>query len=275
MLNPNKRTLVFTNSISAVRRLTPMLQHLNLSTHPLHSQMIQKARLRSIERFKAAKPNTTSILIATDVAARGLDIAGVDQVIHYHVPRSADMYVHRSGRTARAEQSGVSVILCSPEEVTPTRRLTAKVHLEQAGTEKVIKELEVDRKVVGRLKPRLDLAKMIADANLAKEKGSRDDEFMKKAAEDLGVEYDSEDIEAAGQWGGRGSGRKDKEKQLRQLSKKELGIMRAQLRELLAQKVNAGVSAKYITGRGDMNELLGANGDFLGRVDGLGFDENG
>ncbi|KAF7555216.1 hypothetical protein G7046_g6617 [Stylonectria norvegica] len=81
LLNPGRRTLVFTNSISAVRRLTPLLANLNLAALPLHSQMAQKARLRSLERFTAAR---NSILIATDVAARGLDIKEVDQVLHYH-----------------------------------------------------------------------------------------------------------------------------------------------------------------------------------------------
>jgi ATP-dependent RNA helicase DDX24/MAK5 len=251
-----------------------MLQNLNLNINALHSQMIQKARLRSIERFAAAKPNTASILVATDVAARGLDIPGVEQVIHYHVPRTADMYVHRSGRTARAEQSGVSVMLCSPDEVIPTRRLTNKVHLEQAGKQKIIRELDIDRKLVARLKPRLDLAKTIADAYLAKEKGSKDGEWMKKAADDLGVDYDSDELDDAGKWGGKGSGRKKKQEELRTLSKREVGIMKAQLRELLAQRINAGVSAKYITGRTDVDELLSATGDFLGKVDGLDFGDD-
>ena len=101
--NSSKRTLIFTNSISAVRRLASLLQNLTLPSLALHSTMPQKARLRSVERFTTS---AGSILVATDVAARGLDIKGIELIIHYHVPRSADMYVHRSGRTARAEASG-------------------------------------------------------------------------------------------------------------------------------------------------------------------------
>src|SRR5690348_2626417 len=104
-----------------------MLQNLDLPALLLHSQMPQKARLRSVERFTGAKLGTASILIATDVAARGLDIPGIDVIVHYHVPRTADAYVHRSGRTARADKSGASILLCAPEEVVPTRRLLAKV----------------------------------------------------------------------------------------------------------------------------------------------------
>ncbi|KAJ4855694.1 DEAD/DEAH box helicase domain-containing protein [Trichoderma breve] len=261
VLNPGRRTLVFTNSISAVRRLTPLLQNLGLSALPLHSQMIQKARLRSIERFAAA---SNSILVATDVAARGLDIKEVDQVLHYHVPRQADTYIHRSGRTARGDRSGISVILCSPEEVLPTRRLASKVHSEREGgggvkREHFIETLAIDRKIAARLKSRVDLAKRIADAVLAKEKGHSEDTWLRNAAEELGVDYDSEEFDgtAPGNWGGRGGGRKKKEKEARQLSKAEMGALRAQLREELSRRVNLGVSEKYITGgRVDVGALL-------------------
>ncbi|KAK2769960.1 ATP-dependent RNA helicase mak5 [Colletotrichum kahawae] len=276
LLNPNRRSLVFTNSISAVRRLTPFLQNLNLNALALHSQMPQKARLRSVERFTATKEGTTSVLIATDVAARGLDIPGIDQVVHYHVPRAADMYVHRSGRTARAERTGLSIILCGPEEVVPTRRLAAKVHAEQASKKKyLMRTIDIDRRVASKLKPRVDLAKKLADATLAKEKGNKEDDWARAAAEELGVEYDSEELEKAGSWGGRGSQRKKKLKENQGVTKAEMGVMRAQLRELLARRVNAGVSEKYLTSGGvDVDELLrGGGGDFLGKVDGLDIED--
>ncbi|KAI1194340.1 ATP-dependent RNA helicase MAK5 [Nemania serpens] len=273
LLYPNARTLVFTNSISSARRISPMLQNLSLTSHALHSQMAQKARLRSIERFTSAPSGQSSILIATDVAARGLDIPNVDVVVHYHVPRDAAAYVHRSGRTARATKTGLSVLLCAPEEVIPTRRLIAKIHSERKTSRKnlFVQTLDVDRKLASRLKPRVTLAKKIADAGLAKEKGSKDDEWMRNAAEELGVEYDSEELEQAGNWGGRGGGRKQKQQEARGMTKAELGAMRAELRDLLSRRVNAGVSEKYIAnGLVDIDELLrGANGDFLGKVDGL------
>lgn len=64
-------------------------------------------------RFKSTK---NAVLLATDVAARGLDVPLVDHVIHYQVPRSADAYVHRNGRTARAMQRGFGLVLCAPDE---------------------------------------------------------------------------------------------------------------------------------------------------------------
>ncbi|KAI1649326.1 ATP-dependent RNA helicase MAK5 [Daldinia loculata] len=274
MLYPNVRTLVFTNSISSVRRLAPMLQNLNLQTNPLHSQMPQKARLRSVERFTGTNQGQSSILVATDVAARGLDIPNVDLIVHYHVPRAADVYVHRSGRTARADKTGLSILLCSPEEVVPTRRLIAKVHSStDRGTRKnfFVQTLDMDRKLVNRLKSRVTLAKKIADAGLAKEKGSKEDDWMRNAADELGVEYDSDEMQQVGKWGGRGGGRKEKQDQARAMTKAELGALRAELRELLSKRVNAGVSERYIaTGMVDMDELLrGAKGEFLGKVNGL------
>lgn len=236
--------------------------------------MPQKARLRSVERFTGAKQGQSSILVATDVAARGLDIPGVDLVVHYHVPRAADAYVHRSGRTARAEKTGLSILLCAPEEVTPTRRLIAKVHsISGKGSKKnfFVQTLNMDHKLVNRLKPRVSLAKKIADAGLAKEKGNKEDDWMRNAAEELGVEYDSDEMQQVGKWAGRGGGRKEKQKEAREMTKAELGALRAQLKELLSKRVNAGVSEKYIaTGMVDMDDLLrNAKGDFLGRVDGL------
>lgn len=237
--------------------------------------------MRSIERFSSPK-SPGSILVATDVAARGLDIGGVQLVIHYHLPRTADMYVHRSGRTARAEASGLSILLCAPEEVVGTRRLVAKVHAQNAvsgGGSKskyYIRSLDIDRKVVSRLKSRVTLAKKIADSNLAKEKKGHDDDWVKTAAEELGVDYDSEEFEAAGgRRKGRGTGRKLKERAARSLTKGEVGALRGELKGLLAQRVNVGVSERYLTGGTvDINELLrGAKGNFLGKVDGIGMED--
>lgn len=92
------RTLIFVNSISCLRRLIGIFSLLRLPLFSLHAQMQQKQRLKNLERFKA---NPQSILIASDVAARGLDIPLVDHVIHYQLPRTSELYVHRSGRTAR------------------------------------------------------------------------------------------------------------------------------------------------------------------------------
>ena len=72
-------------------------------------------------RFTSA--TKTSVLLATDVAARGLDVPSVDHVVHYQLPRTADTYVHRSGRTGRAGKDGLALQLVSPEEKGLQREL--------------------------------------------------------------------------------------------------------------------------------------------------------
>ena len=270
------RTLVFLNSIAAVRRLVPLLQSLNIPAHALHSEMPQKARLRSIERFSSASA-PSSVLVATDVAARGLDIPAVQLVIHYHVPHAADMYVHRSGRTARADNSGSSVLLCSPDEVQGMRRLVAKVHARSENLDKkhFITTIELDPRVLARIKPRIALSKKITDATLAKEKHNQEDNWLRNAAEELGVDYDSEEFaNTQGSQKGRGKGRKKREKEARSLSKEELASLRAQLKAELRTRVNVGVSERYITAGGlDIDSLLQEKekGQFLGKmeIDGL------
>ncbi|KAL9099541.1 MAG: hypothetical protein Q9163_004973 [Psora crenata] len=276
LLHAKARTLVFVNSIASVRRLTPFLQNLNLHTYALHSQMPQKARLRSVERF--SNPSSPpSVLIATDVAARGLDIPSVQMIVHYHVPRAADMYVHRSGRTARAQNSGSSVLLCTPEEVQGVRRLVAKVHARDSGAvhdgskRMFLKPIEMDRRVIDRLRFRVSLSKKITDASLAKEKKGHEDNWLRTAADELGVNYESDEFAALQDpRKGRGQGRKTREKEARGLSKEEVGSLKARLREELARRVNVGVSERYLTSGGvDVDRLLEEEeqGTFLGRVD--------
>lgn len=279
LYHPKHRTLVFANSISAVRRITQLLQNLQLPALGLHSSMAQKARLRSVERFSSPTADPSSILVATDVAARGLDIKGIDCVVHYHTPRAADAYVHRSGRTARAGASGKSIIICAPDEVVSVARLAAKVHAKRSGsasTKKLpLESLEIDRRVVSRVRPRMNIAKKITDSNIAKEKITSEDNWMRAAAEDLGVEYDSDEFdESKGKGRGRGGGRHQRDKENSSITKGELAELRAELRQLLSERINIGVSERYLTaGRIDVEALLRGEGNnaFLGHLDPLNF----
>lgn len=109
------RTIVFCTSIAALRHTCSLLRILGVTVWSLHAQMQQRARLKAIDHFRT---NDHGILIATDVAARGLDITGIRTVIHYQLPHSAEVYVHRSGRTARAFSDGCSIALISPNETS-------------------------------------------------------------------------------------------------------------------------------------------------------------
>lgn len=180
------RTLVFTNSISDVHRIVRMLNTLGLPVLGLHSNKQQKSRLKAIERFKQ---DHQSVLIATDVAARGLDIPLVDTVVHYHLPRSADLYIHRSGRTARANTEGLSIIICSPTEIPVLKRMQKAVQLS------ALNDFAVNHDHVGQIKPRVNVARQILklEDEMHKRSGSRD-AWLTEAANDLGVELHDEEV---------------------------------------------------------------------------------
>ena len=132
---------------------------------------------------------------------------------------------------------------------------------------------------MARLKPRAELAKRLADAEQAKEKKRGEDGWLRSAAEELGVEYDSEEFENAAAGGGqrgRGRARREKDRMARGMSKGEMQEVRAELRRLLGQRVNVGISERYLTSGGvDVESLLKeqeeGKGEFLGVVPSLGF----
>jgi ATP-dependent RNA helicase DDX21 len=107
------QTIVFTNTKDDADRLIASDAFSSLKCQVLHGDISQGTRQLTIRKFKEGAIN---VLVATDVAARGLDIAGVDLVLHFGPPNSADDYVHRSGRTGRAGRNGTSIMLFSRSE---------------------------------------------------------------------------------------------------------------------------------------------------------------
>ena len=120
-------TLVFTRTKHDADRVAHVLGHAGISVTKLHSDMTQGERTRSLADFKSGKFGT---LVATDVASRGLDIEDISHVINYEPPMSPDDYVHRVGRTARAEKTGVAITLVSPEEEPMMRDIERRVGTE-------------------------------------------------------------------------------------------------------------------------------------------------
>lgn len=103
-----KSIIVFTRTVAHAQRTSILTRLLGFASVPLHGQLSQTQRLGALNKFKSGKSN---ILIATDVAARGLDIPSVDVVINYDIPTDSKAYIHRVGRTARAGKSGKSISL--------------------------------------------------------------------------------------------------------------------------------------------------------------------
>lgn len=272
------RILVFTNSVSAVKRLVPFLQSLDLpqtSISPLHSNMPQKSRLRSLERFSGqstdAKQLSMCLLIATDVAARGLDIKGITTVVHYHVPRTADAYVHRSGRTARVQASGNSILLCSPDEAASVIKLIAKIHTgsQLKSAKDVVDRMYLLHDLLRQVEHRVDLAQKLVSSTQSTEKVKSEDNWLRNAANDLGVDYDSEEFEKADKQGrrGRGGGKERKQKQVAHEEDRTVRMAewRAQLKDELRKRVDFGDGAnrnmKYLAGGAfDVDKLLAERG---------------
>ncbi|ORX98774.1 ATP-dependent rRNA helicase rrp3-like protein [Clohesyomyces aquaticus] len=98
--------IIFTRTVNETQRISILLRTLGFGAIPLHGQLSQSARLGALNKFRA---RTRDILVATDVAARGLDIPSVDLVINLDLPPDSKTYVHRVGRTARAGKSGKAV----------------------------------------------------------------------------------------------------------------------------------------------------------------------
>ncbi|KAI0942156.1 hypothetical protein AcW1_009535 [Taiwanofungus camphoratus] len=179
------RTLVFLSSIDGIRRLLPLMDLLQFSAFPLHSQLEQRQRLKNLDRFKSTPQ---AVLLATDVAARGLDIPAVDHVVHYQVPRTADAYVHRNGRTARAMRRGFSLLICAPDERRIVKALMGSLNRQ----EEEIPEMPVELYLLDKLKARVQLARQIdiTQHKVKKEKHERN--WLKEAAEAMELELDSD-----------------------------------------------------------------------------------
>jgi len=108
-----KQVIVFTKTKLTASRLARQLQREGVAADAIHGDKSQLERQQALESFKQG---SVSVLIATDVAARGLDIDHLPMVINYEIPHAAEDYVHRIGRTGRAGASGKALSLVSPEE---------------------------------------------------------------------------------------------------------------------------------------------------------------
>jgi superfamily II DNA/RNA helicase len=107
------QVIVFSNTKIGTARLARQLELDGVRAESIHGDKTQTDRMKALEAFKAG---TLEVLVATDVAARGLDVAGVPCVINYDLPHSAEDYVHRIGRTGRAGARGEAIALYTPEE---------------------------------------------------------------------------------------------------------------------------------------------------------------
>ncbi|WP_436792560.1 DEAD/DEAH box helicase [Actinospongicola halichondriae] len=121
------RTLIFSNTKRAADRLAADLEKLDVRAEPIHGDLPQRAREKALKRFA---DGTIQALVASDVAARGLDIDEIDTVVHWDPAPDHKTYLHRSGRTARAGTDGVAVTLLEWNEEMAVKLLQRRLGLE-------------------------------------------------------------------------------------------------------------------------------------------------
>ncbi|KAJ3509401.1 hypothetical protein NLJ89_g5242 [Agrocybe chaxingu] len=164
--------IVFTRTKAEAQMLSIILRILGFAAVPIHGDMSQSQRLGALSKFKSG---SRKILVATDVASRGLDIPSVDIVINYDVPQHSKDYIHRVGRTARAGRSGKSITLVSQYDVELLQRIEEVVG-------KKMDLFETEAEDIAALKERVEEASRAAksemkdaDANGKGKKRRRDD----------------------------------------------------------------------------------------------------
>ncbi len=108
-----ERVLIFTRTKHGADRVVKKLEQAGIPANAIHGNKSQPQRQRALDDFRKAR---VPVLIATDVAARGIDIPGVSHVINYELPNVPEQYVHRIGRTARAGKSGIAIAFCAEDE---------------------------------------------------------------------------------------------------------------------------------------------------------------
>ncbi|NXU86140.1 DDX24 helicase, partial [Xiphorhynchus elegans] len=228
------RTMVFANSIDCVKRLSSLLTILNCDPLPLHANMHQKQRLKNLERFAERE---SCVLLTTDVAARGLDIPNVQHVIHYQVPRTSELYVHRSGRTARAANEGLSLLLIGPDDLINFRKIYKTL-----GKNEELPFFPVDTKCMTSIKERMNLARQIEKAEFFNSWTKQHNSWLQQAAEALEVDLDDDML----------MGKKANEQEESQKQKMLKG-MKKQLKHMLSQPLfKVLMKTKYPTQSGKL-----------------------
>lgn len=214
--------------------------------------MQQRQRLKNLDRFIS---NPSAVLIATDVASRGLDIKDVQHVVHYQVPRTAENYVHRSGRTARAMKEGLSVILIEPGE-----NIMYKKTCHTLKRNEDLPDFPIDSSIFPSVKNRVQVAKELDKLLLSTKKEEVNKSWFKKAAEDADLEYSEASDDSCNAKNEISTLAKAKEISKRNAN---VGRKRLELQQLLALPLTQhGFSGKYPTKTGQLQ----LPSDFQGSV---------
>lgn len=243
------KSIVFVNAISNIKRILPLMVLLRVPAFGMHANMEQHHRMKNLEKFKES---TNGVLITTDVMARGVDIPQVDHVIHYSIPTSAEIFVHRSGRTARAFAKGLSIHVVDPED---RRHYTSIMHT-LGRTDDDVPDFPVEMQLYAACKKRVKLAVDLDKLSHDEQKKQADAAWLKARAADLDTDipddmYSDDERDEA----------KFKQKALdNQRRKVKYANLKGQLRELMTQPL--GVHEKSL----ELAKKVQKHGETLGNA---------
>ncbi len=165
--NPGIYGIIFTRTKQDAQEVSEKLMKMGYLVSPLHGDMDQKMRTKVMERFKS---KALQCIVATDVAARGIDVNDITHVINYELPDDPEVYTHRSGRTARAGKSGICMSIVSPKQISNIRQIERlvkqKFHKSDIpdGAEVVRKRLFFYLEQIANAEPKADFAKLYRDS---------------------------------------------------------------------------------------------------------------
>ncbi len=121
------RTLVFTRTKYGADKLVKSLRRSGIEAEAIHGNKNQSARTRALDGFKSG---STPVLVATDIASRGIDVDEITHVVNFDMPNVPETYIHRVGRTARAGASGIALSFCDHEELDDLRAIERLIRMQ-------------------------------------------------------------------------------------------------------------------------------------------------
>lgn len=234
ILKYSGRILIFVNAVDTARRLDALLRTLGIHCRTVHAQLQQRQRIRALEAFQDAP---RSVLVATDVAARGLDIPKIQYVLHYDLPRSPQIYIHRAGRTARASTEGTSISLVPPTETNSYDTIQKTIG------KSLFNPLKVDLAVLPLLRKRIKAAKKMFTNNFISSQNKKEETWLQKLVKDADLAPDDYMVQEHGT-------EQDRLKKSKK-EKKQLMIFKSELTKLLDESVpwSDGINASYASNR--------------------------
>lgn len=196
--------IIFTRTKQDAQEVSEKLMKMGYHVSPLHGDMDQKMRSKVMERFKN---RSLQAIVATDVAARGIDVNDITHVINYELPDDPEVYTHRSGRTARAGKSGICMSIVSPKQISNIRQIEKLVkqrfHKSDIpdGAEVVRKRLFYYLEQIANAQPQADFGKLYHDMMHEQFAEMDKDELIRKLIwlqlrETIDAYQDAEDLNA-------------------------------------------------------------------------------